>query len=156
VAKKFPSLSNFLDSAKKIERSSLETAIDEGTEKEVQRILSASSVVLSVYNQSSQAKSTDASTTNNTAEFIQQGIKEATALNATRVKSILDDIFFSLSLDKEREVFWIQKLCALFNIDKDLSNEDKSALIEKQLAENDDTINYVTYLVESGEKKTKN
>lgn len=152
---KFPSLSSFLNSAKKIERSTMETALNNSTEQEVQRILSESSVRLSVYNQSSKLDNDNTNTDGTTAEFIQQSVKEAVEVNATRVKSILDDVFANLSITKEREDFWINKLCSLFNIDKDLLIEEKSALIEKQLAEDDDTLNYVTYLVESGEKKIR-
>lgn len=150
---KFPSLSNFLNSAKKIERNTMEASLNKGTEQEVQRILSESSVILSVMN--NQAAQVQEAAKASTADIIQQGIQEAAALNAARIKSILDDIFSNLSLEKEREEFWIQKLSHQFNIDAGLSLEDKKALIEKQLAEDDDTLNYVTYLVEAGEKKNR-
>lgn len=153
---KFPSLSSFLNSTKTIERNTLEASLSESTEKEVQNILSQSSVILSVMNnQSSRSPSSSEPDTTSTASIIQQGIREAAALNAERIKSILDDIFSNLSLDKEREEFWINKLSRQFNIESLLSLEDKKTLIEKQLAEDDDTLNYVTYLVEVGERKHK-
>lgn len=154
---KFPSLSNFLSSAKKIERNTIEATLNKGTEQEVQRILSESSVILSVMNNRSNTGSTatQENDKSSTADIIQQGIKEAAAINAGRVKSILDEIFSNLLLEDEREAFWIQKLSGQFNIDAGLSLEEKKALIEKQLAEDDDTLNYVTYLVEAGEKKNR-
>lgn len=154
--KQFPSLSNFLNSTRKIERNTLEASLNEGTEKEVQNILSQSSVILSVMNnQSNRSAETPEPVKSNTADIIQQGIQEAAALNAARIKSILDDIFSNLSLEKEREEFWINKLSHQFNIDPVLSLDEKKTLIEKQLAEDDDTLNYVTYLVEAGEKKNR-
>lgn len=156
MPEKFPSLSSFLSSARSVERRTLETAIDSSTEHEVQRILSESSVRLSVYNQASSVSEqaqTGEAPNKSTAEIIQEGICESVAMNAARVKSILDDLFSSIDVNKEREAMWINKLCKLFNIDDSLSLEEKSALIEKQLAEDDDTLNYVTYLIETGEKK---
>lgn len=153
---KFPSLSNFLTSTKKIERNTMEASLNQGTEEEVQRILSQSSVILSVMNnQSNRPSATEATVAKSNADIIQQGIQEAAAINAARIKSILDDIFSNLSLEKEREEFWINKLSNQFNINPSLSLEEKKALIEKQLAEDDDTLNYVTYLVEAGEKKNR-
>lgn len=154
MSDKFPSLSSFLSSAKTIEKRTLETALNESTENEIQKILSDSAVRLSVYNQSSTRDSN--SSNKSTAEFIQEGISDAVALNTMRVKSIIDDLFSSIEVDKEREALWINKLCKLFAIDDSLSLMEKSALIDKQLAEDDDTLNYVTYLIETGEKKMKN
>lgn len=150
---KFPSLSSFLSSTKQIERNTLESALNTSTEQEVQKILSESSVRLSVYNQATKVTDAEEKESKSTADFIQQSVKEAVEVNASRVKSILDDVFSNVSITKEREEFWINKLCNLFNIDKNLPYEDRAALIEKQLAEDSDTLNYVTYLVESGENK---
>lgn len=149
---KFPSLSSFLNSARKLERNTMESALTQSTEQEVARILSESAVKLSIYNN---LDSENKDSVKNTADFIKQGVADAVAANSQRVKSILDDLFSSVSVDQEREVMWIDKFCNLFNIDKGLSTDDKKALIDKQLAEDDDTLSYVTYLVETGERRNK-
>lgn len=162
MSDRFPSLSSFLSSAKTIEKRTLETALNESTENEIQKILSDSAVRLSVYNNQTNSKdiynnnNNDNDDNKSTAEFIKEGISDAVALNTMRVKSIIDDLFSSIEVAKEREELWINKLCKLFNIDDSLPLVEKSALIDKQLAEDDDTLNYVTYLVETGEKKITN
>lgn len=142
MANKFPSLSNFLNNAKKLERSSLERSID-NTEQEVQKILNESAVRLSVYN------NLDSTESDRTSEFIQQSIKEAVELNKDRFKSILDELFSDNSISKEREDFWINKLCNLFNISTDLPIEDQKILIEKRLSEDDDSLSFVQYMMEA-------
>lgn len=156
MAEKFSSLSKFLAKTKSIEQATIENAINASTDETVQRILNDSSVRLSLVNQlgnGEETQTTDKSKA--TAEFIQQSVKEAVQANSNRVKSILDDVFKSVSVSVEREEFWINKLCALFNIDSDLPTGDKAALIDRQLSIDPDTLNYVVYLVESGEKKSQ-
>lgn len=141
---KFPSLSSFLSSARKIEQATVDKAVEQNHAKTVLEILNSSSVVLSTYNQNSESPRV-------TAEFIQQGVSEAIAANSARVKSILDELFSSASVTHEREIVWINKFCDLFNIDKGYELEDKKALIEQQLQKDSDTLNYVTFLLERGE-----
>lgn len=155
---KYPSLSGFLNSTKKIEEDALGKAIDSGPDQVIQKILNESAVSLSVYNQVNKDNANPedkAKAAKLAEEFIQQGIKESVEVNSSRVKSILEDIFTDYEFNKERENFWINKLCDLFNISKDASIEEKSALIEKQLGEDEDTLNYVMYLVEADEKRGK-
>lgn len=154
---KYPSLSSFLDSARKIERNTIETSLDAGTESEVKRILNESVVRLSVYNQATTNANVSSEDKGNksTTDFIQESVKEAVEMNASRVKSILDDLFESKAVSKEREEYWINKLCEIFNINSSLSIEDKSIFLDKQIAKSDDTLNFVTFVVEAGEKSMK-
>lgn len=139
--RRFASLSQFLDRTKGLERRAVEKAVEDSMDKEVTRILSESSVTLSVYKDANMAtKSTD------TAEFIQKGIAERVAENSTKLRSILDELFADADMDEQREIKWVSKLCDLFNIPSGLDYIEKKALIDKRLAEDDDTLSYVTYL----------
>ena len=149
----FKSLSNFLDVAKKLDKNVIESALNNGVEQEVQKILSDASVRLTIMNNRNTDNSGSMSSNIDKAEFIQQGVKEAVEVNSLRMKSILDEMFENASVCKEREDFWVNRLCVLFLIDDNLDRTTKMALIDKQLAEDEDTFNYVTFLIEQRENK---
>lgn len=138
---KFKSISTFMNAAKSIEEKSVSVNVNKETSDAiVQQVLNESAVKLSVLNNMDKKQ--------DFVEAINKGIKESVEINANRIKSKLDDLFSSTEVSKEREEFWVNKLCTLFNIDEDLSMEDKIILIDKQLSEDEDTLNYITFLME--------
>jgi hypothetical protein len=149
--KKFPSLSSFLNMTNNIDKTTLNSAINKGVEQEVSRILNETSVKLSFGNNLSENVEP-----HDTSTFIKESVKESIEANAARVKSLLEDIFSDYAVSKEREEFWVNKLCKQFNIDKNLPFEERAALIDKMLAEDSDTLNYVSFIVETGEQKNNN
>lgn len=145
---KFGSLSSFLASTANIEKKATEDSVRQGAETAVQKIMNESSVKLSVYSATVGGEMKPEAV----PQFIQKSMEEAVQANADRMQSIIEELFYDNKVSEERELFWINKLCLLFNINGELSIEDKRALIDKKLAEDDDTLSFVTFMMGKSEK----
>lgn len=151
MADRFPSLSSFLKSTDNFSKKQVQQSLDD-TESQIQRILNDTSVRLSVYNNSSNGEATEAAKVNNEQLFnaIQEGVTEVSKKNADRVKTLLDSIFEDKNFTEEREHYWVDKLCSLFNLDLSLPYETKCEIINKKLSDSSEYLNYAMYMIDTG------
>ena len=138
----FSNLTSFLKTVKDVEENKVRKAIKASNEETV-TILNKSSVQLSTLNNNNTGY-----TSKEREDFIKAATLESIKNNEARINSALDSLFESSNIDKEREEFWVNKLCIFFNIPKDLRFEDKKVLIDKAIYENSETLEFVQFLLE--------
>ena len=140
----FRNLTNFLSSASSIEKKQLKKRISQNTDEVTQQLLNSSAVKMSMYSNVSNVAPSE------TAKAIESGIQESIDKNMNAIYSYIDEIFSDNNISKEREEFWINKFCTIFNIPNDLTLEEKKSLIDRQLAIDDSTLEYVNFLLLKG------
>lgn len=149
---KYPKLSDFVASAKQLEKQVLDKSFEESSHNEIQQILNESVVTLSYYNQKGSSMDKENQKNLDTVDNIRKSVAESIGINAGRVKSIIAELTDSNDFDKEREEFWVNKLTDSFGLDKSLPLEERSALLEHKLATDEASLNLATYVIEHFKK----
>lgn len=151
MAKKraFDSVKEFFKSTDLLE----ETIADEAAKKAVEekrssivKSFSSTTVGLSSLNATKNAE------IETVKEIISAGIQseeEYTKEKAKEYTSQLEEVMKDYSIKSERRTYWINQLCDFFNIDPNMTTEDKIILIDQQLMKNDMLLAYVTSMMEN-------
>lgn len=143
MAKVFKSIADFLSETEAIEKQSIRNSLSE-TEKEAQRILSSTSVIMSI----ADTTASQDSRTTEIGKTISDCIQESIKTNTERVNSLVEELFKDNKVKEERRTMWIEKLSKTFNIPAELSIDEKEALLDRQLAENSDSLNFAQFMLQ--------
>lgn len=129
----------FMSKMKETEKEVFKDRV-QASQKDIElQIMSSASVRLSVAQNDNYTKEDD-SPMSTLQEAILEGVNESIEANQDKIIHKIDELFSDKGFSAEMEARYMQKLCSYYNINPDLSKEEKIALLDKELSNEEDLI----------------